>query len=257
MGIVSIAITSAGRTLVFLVLSGTLVFAAPAAAANEAGTPFVQLPWATFSGGEPGTWVEYASLVGGYPVAPYLRVLLLGTEKVEGTEATWIEIWISQRPGSATQAFRLLVEGDPSRPGGIRKARVRLLGGRVQEVPPEDLMPTDPATGHDVAMVSRPRLDSETTSILTAAGSFESRLATLGRSGRDTKLWLSPAVPVFGLVRLEIAGRAGLELHAMGTGGRGVVEDAPAPATTKKATPVAPEQPAPGMPEKPAPIAPE
>lgn len=185
-----------------------------------------RLPWGSFAKAPPGTWVEYATLVGGHPVAPFLRVLVVGDEVVDGEAGTWIEIWMSQRPGSATQAFRLLLSTNPESARAIRKARVRLLGGKVQDVPTDAWSRADPAKRGVAGGPGAPQLQSETTSLLTPAGSFPCRLAKAG----DAKLWLSTRVPVFGLVRMEIPGRAGLELHAMGSGGRGVVEAATADA---------------------------
>jgi len=178
------------------------------------------LPWSSFTSGEPGLWVEYATLVGGHPVAPYLRVLLLGEGIAGGETGTWIEVWISQRPGSASQAFRLLVGTAPGKAGAILAARVRLLGGRVQEIEPEAWAAG--ADGENGSARSALHVLPDVVSVLTPAGSFPSRMARAG----DAKIWISSAVPGFGLVRLELPRRAGLELHAMGTGGRGVVDEA-------------------------------
>ncbi len=186
------------------------------------------LPWSKLVDGEAGRWVEYALLVGGYPMGPYLRFLVMEAEVVDGVAGTWVEIWISQRPGSASQAYRLLVTGDPSQPGGIRKAAMRLLGGKIREIPPEDLLPPDPTSGGGCRggrCISVPRLLPEKSAVLTPAGSFESQLAVLGPGGRQgTKAWFSSEVPLFGLVRLELASQIGLELHAMGSDGKSVMQ---------------------------------
>jgi len=212
--------TALARRLACLAIGAALVTSS-AAGADDAATAAAlpRLPWSSFAKAPPGTWVEYATLVGGHPVAPYLRVLVVGDDVVAGEAGTWIELWMSQRPGSATQAFRLFLSGAQGSAGSIRKARVRLLGGEVRDIPADAWAQADAARVAEGGQVA-PRMHSETVSLLTPAGSFP---CTLARAG-DAKLWISPKVPAFGLVRMEIPGRAGLELHATGSGGRGVVE---------------------------------
>ncbi|HWV39612.1 MAG TPA: hypothetical protein VN033_14180 [Vulgatibacter sp.] len=209
----------------FATFATALILASPASARERApgtgGTvpPLGVLPWSSFTTGEPGTWVEYATLVGGHPVPPYLRVILLGDGAAGGEGGAWIEIWLSQRPGSAGQAFRVLVGTSPGREGAILAARARLLGGKVQEIAPDAWAAH--AGGDGASVPGRPQLLPEVVSVLTPAGSFPSRMARAG----EAKLWISSAVPGLGLVRLELPARAGLELHAIGTGGRGIVEE--------------------------------
>lgn len=218
------AVDRSCRVLAGIAAALLVALPAPSPAAlpsHDGSAPALSLlPWSSFTKGEPGVWVEYATLVGGHPVAPYLRVLLLGDGVAGGEKGTWIEVWISQRPGSASQAFRLLVGTGPGKAGAILSARVRLLGGRVQEIEPEAW-----AAGAGGGQSSGPgahHILPDVVAVLTPAGSFPSRMARAG----GAKIWISSAVPAFGLVRLDLPRGAGLELHAIGTGGRGVVEDA-------------------------------
>ncbi|WP_373047708.1 hypothetical protein [Vulgatibacter sp.] len=196
-----------------------LLLAAPGRAGAAAPPPFADaLPWERLAGAHPGDWAEYVVHVGGHPVGPWLRLLVVGP----GAGGTWVEIWISQRPGSATQAYRLLL-GDR---GGVRRVVARLLGGQSREMPPPAAAPTRKSS----APTEWTRRGEEV--VQTEAGSLRAE-ATESWSGgeRIACAWFAPEVPVLGLVRLDLAGGSGLELHRWGRGGNGVVEvpDPPPP----------------------------
>lgn len=235
--------------------------AAAAAGALSEGLGNV-LPWGELLKGAPGTWAEYALLVGNHPVGPYLRFLILGEERTSSAGGAWIELWISQRPGSATQAYRMLLVDHPTRGVEVRRAFARLLGGEVQELDLADLpgiAPTPRGEGSSPkthSSKSEPSKAQPSTSepsglrppkgrvakgqqsaILTPAGSFEAELVTLDTTRGGTKAWFTPKIPLFGLARLE-AGELGLELHSFGEGGASVVppprEAAPAPSAANR-----------------------
>jgi len=188
------------------------------------------LPWKAALGSTSGDWAEYALLIGGYPVGPYLRFLVVGQDVFEGRPATWIELWISQRPGSASQAYRMLVAADRSGKVAVRRTLVRLLGGEVQEIAPEELIGSGGSGDRGPRPAEAPRVmgQAQPTAVLTPAGSFVSRLVRFDDRADGAKAWFSERVPLFGLVRLETAGQLGLELHATGTGGESVVAVPPA-----------------------------
>lgn len=172
-----------------------------------------ELPWDRFEAAPVGTWVEYVLVQGDKAVGPYLRLTALGSAPGGGT---WLEIWVSQRPGSATQAFRLRIEG-----GKVKGTWARLLGGKPQELPLEERgddplpMPVDGASLQA----------GEPAPIQTAAGTYRAVPAELrSGGGRIARSWISPEVPLLGLVRLERADGTSLELHGVGKDGRGVVE---------------------------------
>ncbi|AKU93308.1 hypothetical protein [Vulgatibacter incomptus] len=222
--------------LVAVLLFGTA--AAPAKTSEPPGT--VQLgslapvlPWARVTRSQPGAWAEYALLLGGYPIAPYIRFTIVGPDVRAGSRGTWVEIWISQRPGSATQAYKLFVSSEPATPGRLLEAKVRLLGGPVRDLPPSEIPGLVPGAGGSAAATGRaiePRLLEETTTVQTPAGSFVSRLALLDANAKlPSRAWFADAVPLFGLVRLELAKEIGLELHAFGSGGASVMDEDPPP----------------------------
>jgi len=199
----------------------TLLLAPPAAALDAfAGA----LPWDRLASAHPGEWAEYAMRAEGRVTGPWLRFLVVGP--AAGGEGIWLEVWISSRPGSATQAWRMLLTGDPAAPGGVARLIGRSFGGpsRALELPP----PEEPVQGPPGAGAAR-WIAGEDETLLTEAGSIRARSASLYREGvLLARSWVAPAVPVFGLVRLELQGGGGLELHAWGRAGRGVVDPAAA-----------------------------
>lgn len=161
----------------------------------------------------PGAWVEYAVQVGGVSVGPWIRFLAVpGTGDAKEPE---LEIWLSQRPGSATQAFRLRASGEE----GARGVVARLLGGPSRLLEVEAPAAARAAAPPSVAPIGEGPVQTD-------AGTFRSRAVEIRREGkRIGKAWIAEGVPLFGLVRLELASGAGLELSGMGQEGRGVVNE--------------------------------
>jgi hypothetical protein len=195
-----------------LIGSLILLFAALPARANPA-LPFAEaLPWSRIGSAPAGDWAEYMVRVGEHPVGPWLRFLVVGPAADGGT---WLEIWISERPGSATQAYRLLVDAH----GRTRRVIGRMLGGASRELPIPEVDAEGPPPDGAVEFVE---LGEE--SVPTRAGALRA-VRTEARRGAGwlARAWLAQQVPVFGLVRLDLASGAGLELHRWGRGGKGVV----------------------------------
>ena len=184
-----------------------------ASRAGAAPLPFAEaLPWARVAAAHAGDWAEYAVRVGEHPVGPWLRFRVLGSAPEGGT---WIEVWISERPGSATQAYRLLVDAD----GRPRRVVARLLGGASRELELPDERDEGPPSS-DPTLVT---LGEEP--VQTGAGTL---LATRVESRQGpswvVRAWVASEVPVFGLARIDLPSGTGLELSGWGRGGKGVVE---------------------------------
>jgi hypothetical protein len=191
-------------------------------------------------GAMPGTWVEFAVTAGGVEVGPYLRMVLAGEEG----PGTWIELWISQRPGSGSQAFRiLLAPGEAGRPT-VQRVQTRTLGGQPTDLPLEDLGGGATAPG-GVADAGRPPRDagggsrnttpgrelrtaSTRSPVLTGAGTIRAEKVEVWE-GRHLvcTLWRSEEVPLFGLVQADFGGVLGLVLHGQGTGSPLLFEELP------------------------------
>ena len=184
------------------------------AAASPLGAYAAALPLDEIHGASPGAWVEWVTAVGGHPVGPWVRLRVDGPAKDE--PGTWIELWISDRPGSATQAFRLLVQQAADPAGWIRRIEGRMLGGEVRTLP----RPEGGAGGGTAPPTGTWVLGSET-AVQTHAGTLRGRSARLlGPEGITATAVFSERLPLLGLVRLELANGSGLELHAWGHAGR-------------------------------------
>ena len=197
----------------FAIVVALLLLAARASASPLA--PFSVLDARALTRAEPGAWAEYLTVVGGHPVGPWVRILALGP--AEQADGFWIEVWISQRPGSATQAFRMLLVDDPGVPGGVAQVVGRILGGPPQKLPLPEAPPAQGAQGTWV----RGAIEA----VQTSAGTIRARRAELIRDGKPVaRAWLDAELPILGLARLELASGVGLELYAFGRGGIGVVD---------------------------------
>jgi len=186
-------------------------FAAPAAAAGP--LPFARaLPWDHVASAHAGDWAEYVVRVGDHPVGPWLRFLVLGHDE----SGTWVEIWISENRGSATQAYRLLVDER----GRTRRLVGRLLGGPSRELP----LPNDADEGPpDAAAPAFVTLGEE--AVQTGAGILRAtRIESRDGPRWVARAWVAREVPIFGLARMDLASGTGLELSGWGRGGRGVVD---------------------------------
>lgn len=168
----------------------------------------------------PGTWVELAVTAGGVEVGPYLRFIVAAPDP----EGVWIELWISQRPGSGSQAFRLLLAPEEGGRFAVRRVTHRLLGGEPVELPLEDEMLAEAegrgATGHGAARPAgtrRLRTAARQESVLTHAGTFRAERVEVWEGDEHVStLWRSAAVPLFNLVKADFGGVLGMEVHGMG-----------------------------------------
>lgn len=211
----AILLSMVGRALFLFFLVGSF----PVVARAQGLGPWANhLPWERMATAKTGTWVEYVMGTEEKSTGPWLRFLALGQGPRGGV---WVEIWISQRPGSASQAFRLLLRGDPGKPGGILEAHARLLGGAVQEIP-VDLLPL----GEERPGLpgERPSVSTEETAVQTEAGTFRAHLVEMGTGPTKVRGWFSRSIPLFGLVRLCLPEGQNLELHGMGEGGLPVID---------------------------------
>lgn len=193
--------------------------AAAAAAATSTPPPALSfgllqsLPMQQRAEDEAGVWVELAVTLGQQIIGPYLRYTVAGRD----AEGVWIELWISQRPGSGTQAFQLLLSDDGAGPSKILRARQRVLGGKVVDLELPAEAPEDEREGRLL-----PRTKERDEPILTNAGTFQARRVDLfDARGGDlvASFWRADEVPIFGVARFGFAEGLGMELHAFGAGG--------------------------------------
>lgn len=157
---------------------------------------------------EAGSWVEYVATLEGKPVGSYLRYVYAGRDE----QGLWMELWLSSKPGSAATAFRILFEVDAE--GRLRTRRVwqKLLGGVPAEVELPEGEP-DPTAG-------RAPFTERTTTVMTRAGSFSARELSMGEGKNVVRFFVTDALPLFGLARMDLGKGQGLEVHAFGKKGR-------------------------------------
>lgn len=167
-----------------------------------------------------GAWIEMAVTLAGIPVGPYLR-FCLGEREAAGV---WMELWISQRPGSGSQAVRLLMS--PGRDGGpeIVRALGRTFGGAITELEIAAGEGGGPRAAGAPAAAGNARDDAAggvsegNEPLLTPAGSFLARKVELRDRGRRTAtLWYADELPLLGIAKIEFADAIGMEVHAHGT----------------------------------------
>lgn len=195
------------------------------------------LPWERLRESPPGSWVELAPLIGGVPTKPYLRFLVVEKEGA----GTWLEIWISERAGSASLVYLLLVEARTDGGVTVRRVLSRTLGGPVQELPPESMDFTEGENGSPGRRASGTWTTGAYEAVLTPAGTLRALRSELRAGGEVVlRLWSTEAVPIFGLARMEyLSGHIGWEVHAFGEDGSPVIPDSfrKANPSTKPSTP--------------------
>lgn len=164
---------------------------------------------------DPGAWVEYSVRTKG---EGDLRLKLsILPPALEGGRY-WLEVdTASDQAGPL--AMKLLVHGNPARPQDLERVLLFVRGQAPLEVPLEDLQDAmnapQPAPGAPSAQVRR----LAPADVRTPAGLFEKA----ERFGvEDARVWRSPKVPLWGLVRsqsarqtVELIGYARLGAHTL------------------------------------------
>lgn len=105
--------------------------------------------------------------------------------------------------------------GDPGSPGaGDGSRRGAPVGARVPGVvsAPGGVAGPKAAGGWGLA-------PGNETAVQTEAGTFRAQVVEAGAGDELVRSWFSPAVPLFGLVRLSLPTGVNLELYAMGEAG--------------------------------------
>jgi hypothetical protein len=152
----------------------------------------------------PGTWAEYAVKSGQWSLR--VRASVLPDPAPAGRY--WLEL-VTTADNAPLQAVRLLVHGSPAQPGNLE--RVELY--RAGQAPIE--MPVDGLANEPLKQRKPPRLvRGREQSVQVPAGSFTARRFDAG----DVRLWRSPAVPLWGLVKSK-SPRQTVELVSSGLGG--------------------------------------
>ena len=212
-----------------LVLATGAAAPAPAPAPEPIPEAAQALPWDKLESSV-GSWAEFAMLTGGYPTGPFLRIAIVGEEEVDGKAGTWVEIWISQQPGSASQVYKILTVGDPRRPGALKRALFRWAGGAVNELPKEKLAMKEPKARRRDAQCAvagtcaAEAIDHPPEAVQTPAGTFQARKREVREKGKTVaRVWYTDDLPVMGVVRLDLADGRGLELIEVGTGARSAI----------------------------------
>jgi hypothetical protein len=182
--------------------SGPARAAEPAQAAER--TPFLALaaPEVLAALGpfrpDPGAWVEYAIRSKGRPDAR-VRISILDPGLPGGRY--WLELASATASGVAA-ATRLLVHGDPARPGAIERLLVYVAGQPPFELPLEEAPPSPEPHRKERSRVTT----LAGARVRVRAGSFLTDRLRIVTRGAATQVWRSSEVPLWGLVRSRGAG---------------------------------------------------
>lgn len=142
---------------------------------------------------DPGAWVEYDIRSKGRPDAR-MRVSILDAGLPSGRY--WVELASATAAGVAA-AIRLLVHGDPARPGAIERLLVYVAGQPPFELPLDEASPP-PEVGRrgGTRVTALPEAR-----VRVLAGSFLTDRLRIVSRGAATRVWRSRDVPLWGLVR--------------------------------------------------------
>lgn len=160
--------------------------------------------------GQVGSWARYrASLPQQEDM--YLRVGVVGEEKVQGADGSWVQWVFGVGPTSPMFAMKALLVKEDGRTRTVR-AVSRVAGANatemdVSKVKPAQFKPPDPEDGS---------LASSEETLLTPVGSLPAVKLAL-KNGMT--LWYSEKVPVLGIAKLEMPDGRVLEIDAFGKDG--------------------------------------
>jgi hypothetical protein len=152
---------------------------------------------------EVGAWVEYAVRSKGGPAARIKLSIL--PPRLDGGRY-WLEIDSATEDGT-TSAAKLLVHGNPARAQDLERAFIYVVGQAPIEVPlgeVADRLAAEPLPAPSGKKVLKPAPQD----VEVKAGSFP-KAEVLEVAG--TRIWRSPRVPLWGVVRSRGAGQT-LEL---------------------------------------------
>jgi len=165
-----------------------------------------------------GEWVTYR-VSGGPGREAFWRIAVVGTERdAKGREARWVELDFGQHPNmvapiaqmralmtplaSRWEMSRLFVGYGAARPFEVDPDQIDLWGGGPQK-PPAAKQPKVPAGVREHVRVVR----GQPQRIMTQAGSvLADPVEVFYRGTSVRKIWTSAAIPVIGLVKIELPG---------------------------------------------------
>jgi hypothetical protein len=149
-----------------------------------------------------GAWVLYrVEMAGGQ--RSYLRLSVLGRERVEGRDAWWVQWVMGSSPETASVAVKMLT-AEPLG-GGAFRTLIRVAGSETREIPSE------PPAGVDDPV---PPAGKEEW-VSTPAGKLRAR-----RAERDgATIWLSEEIPIAGVARAKLPQQRTFEVEAYGLSG--------------------------------------
>jgi hypothetical protein len=208
-------------------MTGQVLAVVLLAAVGQAGASGGGMPSGPLSA-RVGEWVTYRLAAGGEGPASFWRMAVVGEERDNrGREAVWIEMELGQQRELAAPLaqWRVLVARQVGLSAeGVTRLQVALGFDRPREVSPDALpaffgaaVPPPPASS---ARSGAARLrEGAPVPLMTPAGTLSARPVELLLGSRVVRrLWLSAAVPVLGLARLEVSGVGPLmEVEAFGT----------------------------------------
>ena len=156
-----------------------------------------------------GAWAEYLVQTRGQDDVR-VRAAVLGPPLDQGRY--WLELTTVSESRTAASA-RLLVHGSVFRPRDVERIFLMLAGQQPMEIPLDDL--PGGGEGSDKEPPPAPKLERLGKSqVKVRAGLFQAEALRVG----DTRVWRSPAVPLWGLVRAQ-SPRQTLELLSSGLAG--------------------------------------
>ena len=172
---------------------------------------------------EVGAWVEYAVRQQGGP-SSRVRLSVLPPPKDAPEDRRWLEV---ATVGDAVfpAVVKLLVHGDPLQKQSVERLVLYPAGQVPLELPLDEGREALEADQPKVAVAKVTKLGAA--DVVVPAGTFHAQRLKIAAKGGATRLWLDPAVPLWGLVRSEGAGRTVELLQYGATGAHTVVPPAP------------------------------
>jgi hypothetical protein len=208
------------------VVVAALVGVLPAGAGAKTGG----LPTLPGLSGDPagwveGQWVAYKVSAAGQPDRR-VQFAVVGKGEWQGQPGAWLEYEMDGAAGMGG-AVKVLVVGDVTAPGAVKRMIFQTAGGPAMELP---MQPEGAATesrplgdpAYDATRLTRVKSEE----VKTAAGAFKAEVFTYEAGGLRTQMWRSDKVGLTGLVKVQSEGQT-IELVGLGADAKSKVTGEP------------------------------
>jgi hypothetical protein len=174
-----------------------------------------------------GSYVKYKLIDSKNTSESFLKLSIVGKEKVGGAEFFWYEIEQSDSKTGTVNIFKMLISGNPQEPGTVKRMIYKSGKEQANELPPAfvSLMNQTPKETPKAVKPKTKKLGTE--KIKVKMGTLTCiHTQDISEDKQVTDTWTNAEIPLFGIVR-STAGTRTIELLDHGTGAVTAIAETP------------------------------